>query len=930
MKTICPHCKQEFPETPDEYLGTVLECSSCGKEFVCEKPKFCTECGAVSPADALKCRQCGKSFPLTPALKPVLKPQVRKDGPAESFPEPEGEEADRGAQEERIPLRERPAFWTAVKFGFLFVILAVLAGGGYLNWKHREAVKQERLRQAALEKRQKIDAEALKKLKAAVAAAAGYQLGRGLERPNSTSTASLRAGAGYDEYRKQLERDYLEWKEQRARASDTRMKNAERFLNEIDSILRSAGYQALDADFQYDFKFLTIYNRGDAYDTLGLLKLRDKLQNSASVAEFCDAAKKADLPIETKEKLAAKFYFGKDYSAADGGRMLRGLMVQAQRKRHGETREALQKGLEYLDARIGELKKKAFGRVKNQLSSSIFDSYDEVLEKGDAKDRAVLQNALKGENIRCSKFGLNKYYSWKELVELREETRKSLADMKRFVPANKKILRGVSLFPGKDDNPFFATENGCLIDRKTNRLLYVIPREKDDYVIPSRVTSIASDAFCDCGDFIGISPKKIIRVGVGELDEKQVQALRECKLVGVADMTKVVVPEGMTEIGKRMFSGCEKLASVTLPPSVTSIGDEAFYECKALEKITLPPSVTSIGAYAFRSSGLTAIVIPDGVKSIGKNAFAFSALSSVTLPSGLVRVEEETFYWCKLKTVTIPAGVSSIEKSAFEGCRDLRTVTLPAGLTSIADSAFKECPCENEVMKTLREKRLRGLEKKREETESADAASAKKPKPGSYAGKFFGPEKGLVFYSLLDGKHSSAPYDMYGRVRFTVKNGVPCGVFSGRDALVFGANRLITDGKPCTMSIWALPTSRSGNRQTAFFIGKQAPHAKRAIIRHGGCLKFEGFHTSVNTRSAFEGRWVCYTMTFDGKNVRLYADGREAGSGPVQLRTSGEAIAVGGIPEHGGIVEPFVGFLAQAKLYNRVLTQKEIKELSPF
>jgi len=925
MKTICPHCKQEFPETPDEYLGTTLECPACGKEFVCGKPKFCTECGAVSPADALKCRQCGKSFPLTPALKPVLKPQVRKDGPAESFPEPEGEEADRGAQEERIPLRERPAFWTAVKFGFIFVILVVLAGGGYLNWKHREAVKQERLRQAALEKRQKIDAEALKKLKAAVAGTAGYQLGRGLERPNST--ASLRAGAGYDEYRKQLERDYLEWKEQRARASDTRMKNAERFLNEVDSILKSAGYQALDADFQHDFKFLTLFNRGDAYDTLGLLNLRDKLQNSASVAEFCDAAKKADLPIEVKERLVAGL--GKDVPVNVCGWTTRARFISIQRRNYRETKEALEAGSAYLADQIGELKKKAFERVKNQLSSSIFDSYDEVLEKGDAKDRAVLQNALKGEKIRCSKFGLNKYCSWKELVELREETRKSLADMKRFVPANKKILRGVSLFPGKDDNPFFATENDCLIDRTTNRLLYVIPREKDDYVIPSCVTSIASDAFCDCGDFIGISRKNIMRLR-GDLDEKQVRALRECKLLDAAGITAVVVPEGTTEIGKRMFSGCEKLASVTLPPSVTSIGDGAFEVCRALEKITLPAGLTEIGAEAFKSSGLTAIVIPDGVKSIGKRAFAFSALSSVTLPSGLVRVEKETFYWCKLKTVTIPAGVSSIEKSAFEGCRDLRTVTLPAGLTSIADSAFKECPCENEVMKAVREKSRRELEKKREETESADAASAKKPKPGSYAGKFFGPEKGLVFYSLLDGKHSSAPYDMYGRVRFTVKNGVPCGVFSGRDALVFGANRLITGGKPCTMSIWALPTSRSGNRQTAFFIGKQAPHAKRAIIRHGGCLKFEGFHTSVNTRIAFEGRWVCYTMTFDGKNVRLYADGREAGSGPVQLRTSGEAIAVGGIPEHGGIVEPFVGFLAQAKLYNRVLTQKEIKELSPF
>jgi len=73
MKTICPHCKQEFPETPDEYLGTTLECPVCQKEFVCEKAKFCSECGAASAAGALKCARCGKFFPATPQ-KPASPP----------------------------------------------------------------------------------------------------------------------------------------------------------------------------------------------------------------------------------------------------------------------------------------------------------------------------------------------------------------------------------------------------------------------------------------------------------------------------------------------------------------------------------------------------------------------------------------------------------------------------------------------------------------------------------------------------------------------------------------------------------------------------------------------------------------------------------------------------------------------------------------
>ena len=78
MKTICPHCKQEFPETPDEYLGMTFECPVCQKEFVCEKPKFCSECGAINPAKALKCAQCGKFFPLMPP-QPVSPPVQNYD-----------------------------------------------------------------------------------------------------------------------------------------------------------------------------------------------------------------------------------------------------------------------------------------------------------------------------------------------------------------------------------------------------------------------------------------------------------------------------------------------------------------------------------------------------------------------------------------------------------------------------------------------------------------------------------------------------------------------------------------------------------------------------------------------------------------------------------------------------------------------------------
>ncbi|GHT16512.1 hypothetical protein AGMMS4956_19110 [Bacteroidia bacterium] len=50
----------------------------------------------------------------------------------------------------------------------------------------------------------------------------------------------------------------------------------------------------------------------------------------------------------------------------------------------------------------------------------------------------------------------------------------------------------------------------------------------------------------------------------------------------VAAIEKVVISEGVTNIGNWSFFSCHNLTSVAIPGSVTSIGDMAFYDCIAL------------------------------------------------------------------------------------------------------------------------------------------------------------------------------------------------------------------------------------------------------------------------------------------------------------------------------------------------------------
>lgn len=60
----------------------------------------------------------------------------------------------------------------------------------------------------------------------------------------------------------------------------------------------------------------------------------------------------------------------------------------------------------------------------------------------------------------------------------------------------------------------------------------------------------------------------------------------------------VVVPEGVTEIGKRAFEGCSTVTDVVLPQSLRAIGDYAFRSCRFLKYPAIPEGVT-IGRLAF-------------------------------------------------------------------------------------------------------------------------------------------------------------------------------------------------------------------------------------------------------------------------------------------------------------------------------------------
>ncbi len=70
---------------------------------------------------------------------------------------------------------------------------------------------------------------------------------------------------------------------------------------------------------------------------------------------------------------------------------------------------------------------------------------------------------------------------------------------------------------------------------------------------------------------------------------------------GCTELTEVVLPEGVTEIGMWAFSDCTSLKSITLPKGLTRIGDGAFYDCDSL---TATVAEGSYAAQYFKKNGI--------------------------------------------------------------------------------------------------------------------------------------------------------------------------------------------------------------------------------------------------------------------------------------------------------------------------------------
>ena len=156
-----------------------------------------------------------------------------------------------------------------------------------------------------------------------------------------------------------------------------------------------------------------------------------------------------------------------------------------------------------------------------------------------------------------------------------------------------------------------------------------------------------------------------------------------------ADLTEVVIEDGVTEIGKDVFQGCVGLTNVTIPDSVKKIGTWSFYMCKGLKNVDIPANM-EIGDSSFRQSGLEQVTVSGG--SVGNYAFHRSEdLKKITV--NCETIGEEAFSGCdSLTDITLGSSVKILGDKVFYTCKNLENVEIPSTVTDIGEKTFYSCP----------------------------------------------------------------------------------------------------------------------------------------------------------------------------------------------------------------------------------------------
>lgn len=208
----------------------------------------------------------------------------------------------------------------------------------------------------------------------------------------------------------------------------------------------------------------------------------------------------------------------------------------------------------------------------------------------------------------------------------------------------------------------------------------------ESFIIPNSVTTIGNKAFDGCSGLISIT----FSSGLASIGEEAFHECNRLKKVIVKDIAAWCAIDFKTTSSNPLNSAHHlyseddtEINDLIIPNGVTSIGKYAFYGCTELTSVTIPNSITFIGSSVFSGSSLKKVIV--------KDIAAWCTIKFEDNPliyAHHLYNEDDT----EIKDLVIPNNVTSISNYAFLSCSGLTSIIIPNSITSIGDHAFD---CEN-------------------------------------------------------------------------------------------------------------------------------------------------------------------------------------------------------------------------------------------
>lgn len=200
-----------------------------------------------------------------------------------------------------------------------------------------------------------------------------------------------------------------------------------------------------------------------------------------------------------------------------------------------------------------------------------------------------------------------------------------------------------------------------------------------DIVLPAAITAIGDHALAGSAVVSVALPATVRSIGASAF-------------AGCFSLTSLTVPDGCSQLGDYLASGCTALTDVAIKGPVGAVPAHAFDGCKSLTSVTMRPSVESFGEYAFNGCrALRALAFPSQLEGIGAHALAYTAIreADMTPCVSLASIGDYAFAGCDaLSAVSLPDGLSHIGAGAFMFNTSLTDITLPTYVTVINDLTF--------------------------------------------------------------------------------------------------------------------------------------------------------------------------------------------------------------------------------------------------